>query len=211
MGRTKNIVLSIFVVFVCLLILPIAAEQVTSGIVPVQAKLILTMKLRHSDGTEETQLALHQTYARNSDGSVYQKTERNDQETGEVRTLISVSSIFDQAQYMIDPEEKLIKIGRQLFRNPTKSFSPRQWPDHLRRETYLGKTCVVSPIEGGEASGEVWYEENTNFIMYMRVERSTAEGDEIKTTEATDFVSGIEANPELFQIPQEGYTVEDLR
>ncbi len=71
---------------------------------------------------------------------------------------------------------------------------------------------MVQPILGGNTTGEIWRDEDTNFTMYMRVEIPTSEGTQVKTLETTEFITNVAPDPTLFEVPDlEGYIVSDRR
>jgi hypothetical protein len=203
----------IIIVMVSLIAFVGGKHSGTTSITPVQARSVRTIELVLPDGGLKLVQVTDKTYARDSRGSVYQRNDEINPDTGEtLGTITTVFSVSDSIAYVIDPGRKTISLDENPFNDPVKSFARREHPPNLRRETYLGRSCVVFPSDGkGNIQGEIWIDEVSNFVIYMRSEVLTPRGKEIRTTKTTEIVTGIEPHPDLFQVPKEGYTIRDIR
>ncbi|HEV8130952.1 MAG TPA: hypothetical protein VGQ81_06855 [Acidobacteriota bacterium] len=186
-------------------------QDVATGVMPVQVKFIRTIELVRPDGSLKLVQKIQEYYARDSKGSEYRKNELIDLNTEEATPwLTSVASVPEGTKYEIIIPRKIVVLSK----NPVKlkTFRPQKWPSDVRREVYLGRTCVVEPVTGA-SSGETWFDEVAHFPAYIQLKENSPEGKLIKTVRATELITGIEPNPELFHAPAvpQGYEVKDLR
>lgn len=177
-------------------------------ITPVQAKQIRTMYFLSGD-TQQVVQRWRDTRLRNSHGALYEKSEMLDENDEVVKTAITLTEP-DGIQYTINESKKAILIERSPLRRKIMNL---EYSPSLERREYLGRICVVLPLNapaGSGRSGEVWVDEATNFLLYRHTEISSQNRKQIRTIETIEFITGVEPSWEYFKPPNtSGYEVID--
>jgi hypothetical protein len=188
----------------------VLASGFAEDIIPVQSRMENNVTIVDDTGKTVEKRQTIEDYIRNSEGSFYQKKREIDPISGQVvHVWIYVCNMTEGVEYQIDPEKKQVSVGRRKPRKPVFT----NFAAEVERTNYLGRRAVIYPIISGNFGkvGEMWLDEESHLILYLEQKTKVQGYTRLKTIRTTEFVTGIEPDPALFQIPQGYATVEPFR
>jgi hypothetical protein len=163
-----------------------------------------TMSFRFSDGRLKI-TTYRDYYLRDAAGSRLCRAEVLDPNNKAIARATTVSNVEKGFDFYFDEWRKTINLSPNI-----RQRLPERLSSTLPRREYKGRRCVVVELDGiATGFGQVYVDEETGAVLYMKRESENGSESEVWETEKfTTLLNGAPARS--FEVPT-GYAIRDRR